>query len=265
MNRLNKILGFGTVLTRYEVLSTRLPDAFDGFKILHISDFHCVGKKNVLNLVEGEGTDAVIITGDMADEKHPFEPCAKLLRDLVRLAPVYQIAGNHDVYNESYDEFYIRCRDIGTEFLRDETVEIEKSGERIFLHGIDDPKSKKHSIIDERIKISLEKLKRQEGYEILLFHRANKLDLFKNENFDLILSGHMHGGQIRLPCLGGVLSPKSGFFDSGRLLFPEYSGGQCKIGDTDAIINCGLGNPVPLPRWGNPTEIVSITLRKTEF
>ncbi len=262
MKVLNRISGTGTRLTRYDVISGNLPAVFDGFRLLHISDFHCDFREDILNCIEGERADAIFITGDMADEKRPFEPCAKLLAELVKLAPVYQVAGNHDMVNESYNEFYKRCKDLGVTFLRDETAVIEQGEDKVVIHGIDDPKSKKRREIDEYIAEALPKLDRQEGYEILLFHRANKLESFKNEKFDLILSGHMHGGQIRLPWLGGVLSPKSGFFDTGRILFPKYSGGRCMVGETEAIINCGLGNTVPLPRWGNPTEIVSITLKK---
>ena len=262
MRVLKNILGIGTVLKHFEVKSDKLPNAFDGFRILHISDFHCAPKKDMLKCIEGEKFDAVIVTGDLTDEKKPYGIYLELLSELIKIAPVYQVSGNHDMYRSDREEFFEKCRELGSVFLQDEVAEIERFGEKIYLLGMSDSGSKKKSKVDAAIEASLSKLKRQDGYEILLYHRANKLDSFRDMGFDLILSGHMHGGHIRLGKLGGVLSPKSGIFDTGRLFFPKYSGGYYKIGKTDAIVNCGLGNSIPIPRFGNPTEIISITLKK---
>ncbi len=251
-----------TVLTRYEVASENLPAEFDGFHILQVSDFHCVPKKDMLGCLEGEKADVIFATGDMTDEDRSYAPYPELMAELLKLAPVYLVSGNHDSVACGYEEFYLKTDRMGVRVLCNETAEIERNGAKLYIHGIEDPISEKRKVIDERVKCSLEKLDREDGFEILLFHRANKLDLFKDADFDLIFSGHMHGGQIRLPHLGGVLSPKSGIFDSGRLFFPKYSGGIYKVGKATAIVNCGMGNSVPLPRWGNPTEIVSVRLKK---
>ena len=261
MGRLNKIMGTGMALTDYSVVSENIPEDFDGFKIIHLSDFHCMPKKGMLNGVYEEKPDIICITGDMADDERPYGCFLKLLAELLKISPVYMVSGNHDAARADYERFVGLCRKTGAVFLRDEGVCIERGEGKIFICGIDDPALRVESMLDERIKESVDKIERKDGYEILLFHRANKLELLKKEKFDLIVSGHMHGGQIKIPRFGGVFAPKSGFAGSGRALFPEFSGGRYKLGSSDVIVNCGMGNPVPLPRFGNPTEIVSIVLR----
>ena len=86
------------------------------------------------------------------------------------------------------------------------------------------------------------------------------LDYFKDEKYDLILAGHMHGGQVRIPHGRGVVAPKSSWLDSTHPFFPKYVGGRYKINDTDVIVNRGLGNPVVVPRLFNRPEITVITL-----
>lgn len=259
MNIIKRLLGKDTVLTRYEITSENLPPEFDGFKALHISDFHCAPQGDMLECIEGEAADAIFATGDMCDEKRDYTPCVELIAELSKRAPIYQISGNHDEYRADFSDFCQKCRKAGSIFLQNETAVIERENAKILVHGIGDPITKKEEEADRKVHEALGKLRRGSEYEILLFHRANKLDFFKDENFDLILAGHMHGGQIRLPIVGGVLSPKSGLTDTGRLLFPKYTGGLYKIGGSDAVVNRGMGNSAPFPRFGNPTEIVSIT------
>ena len=100
-----------------------------------------------------------------------------------------------------------------------------------------------------------------DGFNVLMFHRANLLDVFKNTDFDLILSGHMHGGQFRIPGIGGVVSPKTNFMQKGRIFFPKYFGGEYSLDDTKMIVSRGIGNPTILPRVFNRPEICSITLK----
>ena len=90
---------------------------------------------------------------------------------------------------------------------------------------------------------------------------ASFLDLFSGSGFDLILSGHMHGGQVRIPGVGGVVSPKSNFMQKDRIIFPKYFGGEYSIGNTKIVVSRGIGNPTILPRVFNRPEICSITLK----
>lgn len=97
-------------------------------------------------------------------------------------------------------------------------------------------------------------IKKGAGYQILLFHRANMLDYFNDKAYDLILSGHMHGGQVRLPLLGGLKSPHGDWF-------PKYSGGRYDVESKTYIVSRGIGNAVRVPRLFNRPELVVVTLQ----
>ena len=258
------VSGVGMKTTKYTISSENLPPAFSGYKIVHLSDFHCKPKKGMVSAVKAEEPDVIFMTGDMVDDERPYDSFLKLLESMIKIAPVYIISGNHDVQHDDYEKIVNICRDMGAAYLINQCVSIKKDDDKIYVYGIDDPGVRAKEKLDEKIEKSISELKRNDGFEILLFHRANKLPLLEKEKFDIIFSGHMHGGQIRLPHFGGVLAPKSSFGDNGRMIFPEYSGGRYKIGDTEVVVSCGMGNPVSLPRFGNPTEIVSVTLMKTE-
>lgn len=262
MELLKKICGVGMELSRYTVTSEKLPAGFDGFRIMHLSDFHCKPKKNIISCVVSEKPDIIVITGDMTDEHCEYGSFEALLRALLRHAPVYMVSGNHDCARADFGRLLKRCRAMGGVYLINESAELRRGGDSIVIHGLDDPGAKAETVADRKIAEGLGCLARQSTYEILLFHRANKLPKVLGEGFDLILSGHMHGGQLRLPYFGGVVAPKSCIASNDRLLFPDYSGGFFDCGGTDVIVNRGMGNPVPLPRVGNPTEVVCITLKK---
>ena len=123
---------------------------------------------------------------------------------------------------------------------------------------MEDPFTKIH--YKSKIKEYLSKFNTSSDYQILLFHRANLLDHIKDYGFDLILSGHLHGGQLRIPGMGGVFSPLSSLGDGSKILFPKYSGGEYKSENTTMIVNRGIGNPMIIPRVFNRPEIGIITL-----
>ena len=108
---------------------------------------------------------------------------------------------------------------------------------------------------------NLPKLPRYNGYDILLFHRANLFDRLKYRGFNLILAGHMHGGQFRIPKGRGVVAPKSSWGSKSSMFFPKYFAGHYHAPHTDMIVNRGIGNPMLLPRLFNRPEITVITLK----
>jgi predicted MPP superfamily phosphohydrolase len=138
-------------------------------------------------------------------------------------------------------------------------VILEKNGENISLSGIDDPAAINSGTISERVKAAAKALGSFDGYDILLFHRANLFEQLSGFGFNLVLSGHMHGGQVRLPGLGGLVSPKTSIL-SDRMIRPKYFAGAYTYADMTMLVSRGLGNPMVVPRLFNRPELISIKL-----
>lgn len=252
----------GIVKTEYEVFSRSIPAEFDRFKIAHISDSHSAPERGILDIVCRQKPDITVITGDMLhDDGKPLIKFTEFLKDLVKIAPVYMVTGNHDVRRPDCADIFEEYKKIGAVTLNNERVILERDGKKIALFGICDPLFKKKKKISESIKQPFSSLERLDGYEILLFHRANLFDEIKDYGFDLILSGHMHGGQIQIPHFGGLLAPFSSIPGGKRMIFPKYCYGRFESGKTTMIVNSGMRNTLPVPRWGNPCEAGIITLR----
>ncbi len=249
-------------VSHYTIKSDKLPEEFDDFKIVHLSDFHCDTTAGLTDAVRGENPDIICITGDMTHDTGSYEPFIRLLEELLKIAPVYIVSGNHDVWRNDYDELVKKCKELGAVFLQNESVEITKGDSKINISGIEDPSSVTHNVIVKKINEGLQKILIPDCFNVLMFHRANLLDMFDNKGFDLILSGHMHGGQFRIPGIGGVVSPKTNFIQKGRIFFPKYFGGEYALGNTKMIVSRGVGNPTILPRVFNRPEICSIILKK---
>ncbi len=255
-------------VTHYAPEFDTLPDAFDGYTIAHISDYHCDNVPGVETEIRNEAPDIIVCTGDMADDKGSYAPAIRLLERLCAIAPVYMVTGNHDLWRVDYTEFLAECENAGAKYLHNERVILEKGNERISLSGIDDPFVCDRDKVTAAIEKSVSKLGRYDGFEVLLFHRANMLDIFRARGYDLILSGHMHGGQFRMPVTkNGVCAPKSSIKVGGNAFFPQYCGGYYTLGKTQMIVNRGLGNPMIIPRLFNRPEITMIKLKnaKSEY
>ncbi len=250
--------------TRYTVSSNKVPKEFDGFTIAHLSDMHSESIPNLSDAVKALRPDIIVCTGDMADDRGSYESVIAAIKELMDIAPVYIITGNHDLWRNDFPTLLKETEDTGATYLRNQRCEISKDGASVFISGLDDPFSYDTKTINEHMDYGLKMLDKADGFEILLFHRANLLDKLKDKGFDIILSGHMHGGQFRIPYIGGVLSPKSSFAGGGRLFFPKYFGGFYKFKNTAMIVSRGLGNPMIIPRIFNRPELVSVKLRHTE-
>ena len=248
-------------VTHYNLKSEELPQEFDGFRIVHISDFHCDTTAGLIDAIRNESPDIICATGDMTHDTGTYDAFIKLLGAMLKIAPVYIISGNHDVWRSDYDELVLKCKEMGAVFLQDERAFIKRKDSEIAISGIEDPFSSVCRTIYENIEKSVDKLGNYDGYEILMFHRANLLDVFSGSSYNLILSGHMHGGQFRIPGVGGVVCPKTNFHDKTKILFPKYFGGEYTKEKIKIIVSRGIGNPTFLPRIFNRPEICSIVLR----
>lgn len=249
-------------ITHYDFESEKIPAAFDGFKILQISDFHNEPVPGLVEEIRHEEPNIIVSTGDLADDKGSYLPALRLCEHLADIAPVYAVTGNHDLWRSDYEQFERELSLIGVVTLHNERRIISMRGGEIALSGIDDPFTKNTAKAADYIHTSVAKFTKYGGFEILLFHRANLFDHLKGYGFDLVLSGHMHGGQFRLPTSGkGLVSPRSGWAGKASVFFPKYVGGRYKAPRTEMIVNRGTGNPMIIPRLFNRPEITVITLK----
>lgn len=248
-------------VTHYTIRSEKLPRSFDGYKIVLLADIQ--GKvfdgdnAPLYEAIEAQNADMLCIAGDLVDEgvAGSREVVTNLLRTCKLPEQVYAVTGNHDVWSEGFDEFIQELEDTyPITFLENESVRIEKDGETITLSGISDPNTWDDAEAMEYVAAADKQIEKGEAYHILMFHRANMLDYFNDKEYDLVLSGHMHGGQVRLPFVGGLKSPHGDWF-------PKYSGGRYDAADKTYIVSRGIGNAVRVPRLFNRPELVVITLQ----
>ena len=248
-------------ITHYILESPKIPKNFDGFTIAHVSDYHSDTVPGIIGEIRCEAPDIIVSTGDLVHDRGSYAPGVRLCERLLNIAPVFAVSGNHDVWRSDYDEFESELTKSGVKCLHNERVTLCRGNDEIGLCGADDPFSIDNSNIVSNLNKELSEIPPYDGYDVLLFHRANLFDTIKGCGFDLILSGHMHGGQIRLPDGRGVVAPKSGWGAKGPMFFPKYFGGHYRYKNTEMIVSRGIGNPMIIPRLFNRPEIVIVTLK----
>ena len=247
--------------TQVTVASGALPEAFEGFKIAHVSDLHnaVFGRKNekLLSLIRAAEPDIIAITGDLIDSRHTdIDSALAFVEAAAEIAPVYYVTGNHESRLD-FDEIEPRLIAAGARVLRNEAEDIGHGGERIRLAGIDDPSFiRTGGTAEERAAAELEQLGDGGGtFTVLLAHRPELVEVYAEYGAGLVLSGHAHGGQVRLPLLGGLYAP-------GQGLLPEYDSGLYSLGETQMVVSRGLGNSVAPLRVNNRPELVIVTLSR---
>ena len=250
--------------THYTITSDKIPEEFDGFRIVQISDLHASAVPGLVAEVKKEEPDIIVFTGDLVHDRGSYNPGIILAKKLALIADVYFVTGNHDLRRSDYKEFQDSLDKTGTITLHNESAVLKRDNAVIILSGIEDPISEEKNTITDRIKASIKKIEKTDNYHIVLFHRANHMDSLLNEGFDLIISGHMHGGQVRLPNGRGVCSPKSSWGSGSPMLFPKYFAGHYAKSGTDMIVSRGIGNPMIIPRLFNRPEMIVITLHSAK-
>lgn len=239
------------VTTHYTVSNTKIPEAFDGYRICHISDFHCKEfgnqEQRLIKVIRSMEPDIIVFTGDSIDNEHPIDNYQYLLEGIHDVAPIYYIAGNHE-YDEGapYEEMLTLHETYNITDLNDSSVVLNKDNSSILLTGLDFSESLKG--LQSNIQYANTSI-----FNILLFHGTNLFDSVSPYNYDLVLSGHTHGGIVCLPFVGGVISNR-------KELFPKYDSGVFTSGISTMISSRGLGDAT-IPRFHNPREVICITLR----
>ncbi len=246
--------------TFYTVESERLPSAFGGFRIAQVSDLHnddlSDNFASLLTKLEKAAPDIIAVTGDLIDCRVPdMDKSAYFMQQALQIAPVYYVTGNHEaaLYVE-FPQFEQRLRDMGITVLNNEAVTLRISNEQITLLGLSDPNTEK---LDQDGRISLMQEYTAQGFTLVLSHRPELFDEYCTAQADLVLTGHAHGGQIRLPFVGGLYAP-------GQGLMPEYDAGTYTNGSTVMYLSRGVGNSLFPVRFNNRPELPVITLQSTE-
>ena len=249
-------------VSRFSLTFADLPSSFDGFRIVQITDLHCERfgeeQRDLCDRISSLEPDIIVITGDMLDQDllDP-EPTRELCEAFAGRIPIYAVTGNHDLWvaRSDFQKLLDVYEEYGVTVLRGETAEITRNGETIYLHGEDDPAHWGNDTVGYLREHPISVTPVQDAFNILLYHRANAFPALSSLGFDLIIAGHMHGGQVRIPFVGGLVSPT-------REYFPDYTAGLYTENGTRMIVGRGLGNAVSVPRVFNPPELVLLTLHR---
>lgn len=243
-------------VTDYEFESELVPAAFDGFKITQVTDLHDAefgeNHKRLIKKVQATNPDAIFITGDVIDSRrYDLEQSLRAVEQLTLIAPVYYVLGNHEVATNEPKVIYEALRRLDVRILVNESILLERAGEKIAIAGIEDPLMGME--VPKMIDLATEKIA-EDTVTIMLSHRPERFEEYVDENVDLILTGHAHGGQIRIPFIGGLVAPTQGWM-------PKYTAGRFDKQNTTMIISRGLGNSVFPFRIFNLPEIVTVELK----
>lgn len=243
-------------ISRYEVNSKKLPESFDGFKIVQLSDLHGAEfGEDGMELVDKVGSlepDMIALTGDFVTDEGDLAAVEKLAARLVKLCPVYFVSGNH----EFGSGLAVKVRNIleraGVKYLSNEYLTISRGEDEILLGGVEDPLAYADMLSPDELAQKMNDAA-PDAFKILLGHRNYWMTEYPELPVDLIFCGHAHGGLIRIPGVGGLIG-------TDRRLFPDFDAGQFNNGRYTLIVSRGLGNSVSIPRIFNRPEIVCVEL-----
>ncbi|MGR6836611.1 metallophosphoesterase [Syntrophomonas erecta] len=264
-------------VSNYTLNSPALPDKFNGFKILQLSDLHShsFGENNtrLLKKIQAINPDIIVVTGDMLnslhDDGHVFR---KLAQELANYYPLYYISGNHEQIarlraeqsGAQWNQDYLNSlSQSGVTLLDNQMISLKRDNQHINLYGLKVPlmyySAKNTTIPEEKIELNVSLIEKylgkpdQNAFNILLVHTPSYLSTYDQWGADLIFAGHMHGGIVRIPFKGGLLSPEKEFF-------PYYDAGRFEAEKGTMFVSRGLGNYSLNLRIFNPPELVVVTL-----
>lgn len=260
------------VISRYKYKNSKIKKDFDGYKIVQISDLHNKDFQEILSKkIAKEKPDIIVITGDLIDAtRTDFKVVKSFISKIINISKVYYVSGNHEHTSGEYFNVLELLKRFGVIILEDKYLKIKKKNSEIGLLGVADPrinmnkkgyfkatavdylKSNHKDYFNKKLDRLFEEV--DTDFNILLSHRPEEIKTYAENKLDLVFSGHAHGGQIRLPFIGGLFSPKQG-------LFPKLTSGVHKINTTSMVISRGLGNSRFPFRIFNRPEIVIVELK----
>lgn len=257
----------------YTYKAEHLDAEFDGYRIVQISDLHNAkfGKDNqkLVDRIRECEPDMIVLTGDLVDSNHTnVDRAVQFVDEIVKICPVYYVTGNHEYWLEAseYEKLMDGVASAGVIILDDQVVEISRGDAKFRLVGLDDrslsdgtlealfsDESIGHDQAGQKEETADNENSEKKEFTVVLAHEPQYLARYASAGVDLVLSGHAHGGQFRLPFVGGIVAPDQGFF-------PEYTAGEYYMDSTEMIVSRGLGNSVIPVRLFNYPEIVCVEL-----
>ncbi|MBF0715493.1 metallophosphoesterase [Gemelliphila palaticanis] len=246
----------------FNIIDKKIPSNFNGYKIIQLSDIHSdkIGISDILFLekIKTEKPDIIIITGDLFDSyNNEPEIAYNLLSQFSSIAPCYFISGNHELrLQKDYNDLKIFMKRLGIINLNNIRQEINIKDHSISISGIEDfnyfkNEDKYNYYANYRNKLKSNIV--ENSYNILLAHRPEKFDMYSDLGYNLIFSGHAHGGQWNIPFLGRIYAPSQGFF-------PKYTNGIYENNNSKMIVSQGLGNSSFPTRLNNRLEYIVVNL-----
>ena len=254
---------WGLQVTETEAALNGLPEGFDGYRIVHLSDLHGheygAGNGELLALIRAQSPDLIVITGDLIDQKSQLEMVPALAKGLAAIAPTYYVTGNHEwsLGTGTVKELKGLLTQCGVTALSNQYEVLERNGSKLVLAGVDDPNGYADQKTPEELYAQIEA--GEPGlFTLLLAHRNDRFGEYASAGYDFVMSGHGHGGIVRLPFVGGLLG-------TNRQFFPEWTSGLYTVGDSTLFVSRGLGNntvPVKGFRIFNRPELAVVTLKQ---
>lgn len=240
-------------------------------RIALLTDLHSCrygeNQKNLIEAVQKQNPDIVLLGGDIFDDKVPHKNAELTVKQLAEKYPCYYVTGNHEYWSREVGIILDIIKDCGVTVLSGECDTITINGQIINICGVDDPDAEVYLAegvpIEEQMNSANEATKKAEKtagteiFTVLLSHRPELFENYQNYDFDLVLSGHAHGGQWRIPgILNGLFAPNQG-------LFPEYAGGRYDYTGGTMIVSRGLAREsTPVPRIFNRPELVIVDVKQ---
>lgn len=241
---------FRVQTTEYTVTMTQLPASFEGLRIAQVSDLHNSKLGDLegplLKQLRDAAPDLIVLTGDLADfYRTDIDRALTFVREAAEIAPTYYITGNHEarLKTEEQEQLFQGLTDAGVTILRNEAATVDRNGASITLVGLEDPD------FGNDLEAALDRLLPAEGVSLVLSHRPEYFDAYCSAGVQLVFAGHAHGGQFRLPFIGGLAAP-------GQGLFPKYDCGLYQKGETQMLVSRGVGESLFPFRVNNPPELV---------
>ncbi|MGE5614837.1 MAG: metallophosphoesterase [Bacillota bacterium] len=254
----------GLTVKKYTVNTDKLSSG-KIIKVVAVSDLHgCVygeNQEDIVSLVEKQNPDIILLAGDMVDRESPIEGVELFLAGIKEIAPVYYVTGNHEIWTGEVEYIKKTFRKYGVKVLEHSYESLKLKNSHIIIGGVDDPDIENYwdngADWIKQMHEAFAGLRGKPGFKILLTHRPEFIEVYKRFDFDLVVSGHTYGGQVRIQFfINGLYAPNQGWF-------PEYAGGMYRHGELTHIVCRCVSIDARMPRIFNPPEIAVIDIRGT--